>query len=127
MNQVDNQSAVADPVIIDQAPTISLTESAATRVATQLAAHDALGLRLGAVESGCSGYKYALDFARQVEADDLVFESFGVKVIIDQNSLAILGGTEIDYVAEGLNQTFKFNNPKATDECGCGESFAVNS
>jgi len=106
---------------------ITLTESAARRIADQTSKSGAIGLRFGAKKSGCSGFSYVMDFAQEVNSNDKVFESFDVKVIIDDESLAILTGTKIDYVSEGLNQTFKFSNPKATDECGCGESFAVNS
>ena len=84
-------------------------------------------MRFAAKESGCSGYSYVLDFAEEKLSDDMEFEHYGVKVFVDQKSHEILDGTQIDYVSEGLNQNFKFSNPKATDECGCGESFAVQS
>ena len=106
---------------------ITLTESAANRVADQLSKADAVALRFGVKESGCSGFSYVLDLADKIEAQDTVFESYKVKVIVDEKSLPILAGTQIDYVSEGLNQTFKFSNPAATDECGCGESFAVQN
>ena len=106
---------------------VSLTQSAATRIANQLSQAGALALRFGANESGCSGYSYVMDFAENIQDDDTVFESFDVKVVVDSVSLPILTGTQIDYVAEGLNHTFKFSNPAATDQCGCGESFAVRS
>ncbi len=106
---------------------ITLTKSAADRIQDQIAKNSALALRFAAKESGCSGYSYVLDFANERGHDDQVFEQFGVKVFVDQKSLAVLKGTQIDYVSEGLNQTFKFSNPKATDECGCGESFAVQA
>jgi iron-sulfur cluster assembly protein len=106
---------------------ISLTESAAKRVAQQLELNHAQALRFGANESGCSGFSYVMDFAEKIEDADLIFESFGVKVVIDERSLELLSGTQIDYVTEGLNSTFKFSNPKASDHCGCGESFAINS
>ena len=107
---------------------ISLTESAAKRISSQLSKNaDAIGLRFAAKESGCSGYSYDMNLADQVTDKDTVFESYGVKVVIDDKSLAILDGTQIDYVSEGLNQTFKFSNPKAGNHCGCGESFSVES
>lgn len=106
---------------------ITLTETAATRVADQLSKSGAVALRFGVKESGCSGFSYVLDFAEQIDAEDTVFESYQVKVVVDEKSLPILSGTQIDYVAEGLNQTFKFINPSSTDECGCGESFAVQN
>lgn len=104
---------------------ITLTKPAATRIADQIAKNNALALRFGAKESGCSGFSYVMDFAESIEEQDHVFESFDVKVVIDPKSLSVLNGTQIDYVSEGLNQTFKFSNPRSTNECGCGESFAV--
>jgi len=104
---------------------ITLTKLAADRIAGQIAKNNALGLRFAARESGCSGFSYVMDFVEKIESDDIVFDNFDVKVVVDPKSLDILSGTQIDYVSEGLNQTFKFSNPKATDECGCGESFAI--
>lgn len=75
--------------------------------------------------SGCSGMAYKLEFVDQTEDEDEVFESHGVKVVIDPKSLAYLDGTELDFVKEGLNEGFKFNNPNVKDQCGCGESFNV--
>ena len=109
------------------ANSVALTEAAAKRIAGQLAKNGAQALRFSAKESGCSGYSYVLGFESEIESTDHVFESHGVKVVIDETSLPILSGTQIDYVSEGLNQSFRFINPKATDECGCGESFAVTS
>lgn len=106
---------------------ITLTKNAAERIAGQVTKNNAMALRFAAKESGCSGYSYVLDFANEKESDDEVFEQFGVKIFVDTKSLKILTGTQIDYVSEGLNQTFKFSNPKATDECGCGESFAIQA
>ncbi len=105
---------------------VQLSEAAAARVADQLIKNSAKALRFAAKHSGCSGYSYVLDFAQEIASDDHVFESHGVKVVVDSTSLPVLNGTTIDYVSEGLNQTFKFINPKATDECGCGESFAIS-
>lgn len=104
---------------------ITLTESAAARIGDQLTKNDAIALRFGVRESGCSGFSYVMDFAKQIEDNDVVFKHHDVQLVIDPQSLEILDGTQIDYVAEGLNQTFKFTNPMATDECGCGESFAI--
>ena len=104
---------------------ITLTESAATRIAAQIDKNNAIALRFAAKESGCSGYSYVMDFADSIDEQDTVFEHYEVKVVVDPESLELLKGTQIDYVSEGLNQTFKFSNPKATDHCGCGESFAL--
>lgn len=105
---------------------ISLTESAAKRISDQIGKNtNAVGLRFAAKKSGCSGYSYDMNLAEEIADNDIVFESFGVKVVIDDESLSVLDGTQIDYVKEGLNQTFKFSNPKAGDHCGCGESFSI--
>lgn len=106
--------------------TVSLTESAANRVTSFLANRGkGVGLRLGVRTSGCSGMAYVLEFADVINEDDVVFEDHGVKVIIDGKSIVYLDGTEVDFVKEGLNEGFKFNNPNVNSECGCGESFHV--
>jgi iron-sulfur cluster assembly protein len=84
-----------------------------------------VGLRLAVKTSGCSGLAYALEFVDTPEAEDQLFESNGVTIIVDPKSHVILDGTELDFVREGLNEGFKFNNPNAKAACGCGESFAV--
>jgi len=104
---------------------ITLTKPAASRIADQIIKNEAIALRFAAKESGCSGYSYVMDFANEIDEQDVVFEQHDVKIVVDPKSLGILKGTQIDYVSEGLNQTFKFSNPKATDQCGCGESFAI--
>ena len=105
---------------------ITLTNSAANRVQAFLANRGkGVGLRLGVKTSGCSGMAYVLEFADIINDDDSVFEDKDVKVIIDKKSLVYLDGTELDFVKEGLNEGFKFNNPNASNECGCGESFNV--
>lgn len=105
---------------------VSLSEKAAKHVANYIAKRGrGVGLRLGVRTSGCSGMAYKLEFADDFAADDLIFESHGVKVLIDPKSLPYLEGTELDFVREGLNEGFKFNNPNVKDECGCGESFNV--
>ena len=105
---------------------VTLSEKAAKHVANYIAKRGrGVGLRLGVRTSGCSGMAYKLEFADDFAADDLIFESHGVKVLIDPKSLPYLEGTELDFVREGLNEGFKFNNPNVKDECGCGESFNV--
>lgn len=105
---------------------ISLTESAAHRVRDYLARRGhGVGLRVGVRKTGCSGWAYVLDYADEVADQDTVFEDHGVKVIIDEKSLELIDGTEVDFVKEGINEAFKFRNPNVTGECGCGESFSV--
>lgn len=105
---------------------VTLTPTAADRVQKFLANRGkGVGLRLGVKTTGCSGMAYVLEFVDAVEPGDQVFESHGVKVIINPKSLVYLDGTELDYGKEGLNEGFKFNNPNVKDTCGCGESFNV--
>lgn len=105
---------------------ITLTESAADRVRAFLANRGkGVGLRLGVRTSGCSGMAYVLEFADDINSDDNVFEDRDVKIIVDTKSLVYIDGTELDFVKEGLNEGFKFNNPNVQNECGCGESFNV--
>ncbi|RKR06903.1 iron-binding apoprotein IscA [Kushneria sinocarnis] len=105
---------------------ISITESAAHQIRHVLDERgEGMGLRVAVKPSGCSGYSYVLDFADEVASGDEVFEDHGVRLIVDPEALEILDGTEVDYVNEGLNRFFRFNNPNVTDECGCGESFSV--
>ena len=105
---------------------VTLSESAAKHVTNFLTKRGkGIGLRLGVRTSGCSGMAYKLEFVDETAEDDIVFESNGVKVFIDPKSLPYLDGMELDFAREGLNEGFKFNNPNAKDQCGCGESFNV--
>ena len=105
---------------------ISLTDAAAERVSSYLEKRSAsLGLRLGVTKTGCSGYSYVINYAEEVGAEDVVFEDKGIKVVIDPEALALIDGTEVDFVKNGLNEAFSFRNPNIKGECGCGESFNV--
>ena len=105
---------------------ITLTEKAARHINRFMEKRGGgLGLRFGVRTTGCSGMAYKLEYVDQQEAEDLVFESHGVKVFVDPKSLPYLDGTELDYAREGLNEGFKFFNPNVKDACGCGDSFKV--
>ncbi|MCL2894823.1 Fe-S cluster assembly scaffold SufA [Brenneria tiliae] len=105
---------------------LTLTDSAAQQI-TNLARQDGalIGLRLGVKQSGCAGFGYVLDLVREPEPDDLVFERDGARLYVPLKAMPFIDGTELDFVREGLNQVFKFNNPKAQHACGCGESFGI--
>ncbi len=110
----------------DKIMAITLTDKAAAHVNRNLEKRGkGCGLRLGVRTTGCSGLAYQLEYVDEPAPEDQVFESNGVKVFIDPKSLAYLDGTELDFVREGLNEGFKFQNPNVKDECGCGESFRV--
>ncbi|MFK3840576.1 Fe-S cluster assembly scaffold SufA [Serratia sp. NPDC087055] len=83
------------------------------------------GLQLGVKQSGCAGFTYVLDLTRAPADDDLLFERDGAKLYVPLKAMPFIDGTTVDFVREGLNQIFKFNNPKAQHACGCGESFGV--
>ncbi|MEZ5584253.1 MAG: iron-sulfur cluster assembly protein IscA [Candidatus Competibacteraceae bacterium] len=103
---------------------ITLTESAATRVKNYLVKRGkGEGLRLGVRTSGCSGFAYVIDFADEIKSDDHVFEDQGVKVIVNNDSLNYLDGSELDFKKDGLNEMFRFSSPNVKDQCGCGEGF----
>ena len=105
---------------------ITLTASAANHVSRYIARRGkGIGLRLGVKTTGCSGLAYKLEYADDVQPEDVSFESHGVRVLVDPRSLVYIDGTELDFVREGLNEGFRFNNPNVKSECGCGESFKV--
>ena len=105
---------------------VTFTESAATRVREQLAQKGSgVPLRLGVKHSGCSGWKYMIDYGDKIGPDDQLFEVAGLTVVIDPESLPLLAGSRIDLIMEGLNEKFIFDNPNAASSCGCGESFTV--
>ena len=105
---------------------VTLTEAAARHVTRYLGRRGkGVGVRLGVKTTGCSGLAYKLEYVDELLPEDNVFESHGIKVIVDAKSLPYIDGTELDYAREGLNEGFRFNNPNVKDECGCGESFTV--
>jgi iron-sulfur cluster assembly protein len=105
---------------------ISMTPAAVQHVSRYLEKRGSgFGIRVGVRTSGCSGMAYVLEFVDDKEPEDHVYDMDGVNVVIDPKSLVYLDGTELDFVKEGLNEGFKFNNPNVRSECGCGESFNV--
>lgn len=105
---------------------IRLTAAAAEHIRRYLERDPGEGLRLGVRRTGCSGWAYDVAVARQVENDDRVYEEHGVSVVVSADVLPMVAGTTIDFVVSGLNRHFVFRNPNVSDECGCGESFAVD-
>ena len=84
-----------------------------------------IGIRVGVRTTGCSGMAYVFEFVDNVADEDVTYEEYGVMIVVDPKSLVFLDGSEIDFVKDGLNEGFKFNNPNVNAECGCGESFTV--
>ena len=104
---------------------IQLTDSAAKRVKHFLEMENGTALRLGVRKTGCSGWAYEVSIASETD-DDRVFLDKGVKIVVDATSLPFLEGSTIDFITSGLNRTFQFDNPNATEACGCGESFTIS-
>jgi len=105
---------------------VSLSAAAARHVNRYLSKRGkGVGVRLGVKTTGCSGLAYTLEYVDALADEDVVFEEHGVKVLVDPKSMAYIDGTQLDYVREGLNEGFRFNNPNERDKCGCGESFRV--
>ncbi|KOR29246.1 iron-sulfur cluster assembly protein [Achromatium sp. WMS1] len=105
---------------------IQVTEAAAKHIKKSLDQRgNGIGIRLGVRTSGCSGMAYLLEFVDKPESDDQIFETQGISIVVNAKSLPYLDGTELDFTREGLNEGFRFNNPNAKHQCGCGESFGV--
>jgi len=109
-------------------PKITITDAAMQHLQKQIAKQGhGVGLRFGVKKSGCSGFAYQIDLIDATNQDDRVFPLANNLVLAVANKhLPILQGTEIDYIKEGINQRFQFNNPNETASCGCGESFSVD-
>lgn len=107
---------------------ITLTERAARQIRQQLERRGkGVALRLGVKKSGCSGFAYSFDYADEVQEDDQLFESHDAKVVVQRDQLSFIDGSEIDFIQEGLNSSFKFRNPNIDNTCGCGESFSLKT
>lgn len=106
---------------------ITVTDSAARRIVALKAQEEAKGafLRVAVSGGGCSGFQYGLTFDEEVNPDDFVFEHGGVRVVVDDVSLDLLNGAEIDFVEDLMGASFHIKNPNAASSCGCGNSFSV--
>lgn len=105
---------------------VTLSERARRHFAVQLAKRPAAaGVRLSVEPSGCSGFRYRVDFADELSAGDAVFETGRMRILVGPRSLPYVQGAAIDVVQEGLARRLRFDNPNARQVCGCGESFAA--
>jgi iron-sulfur cluster insertion protein len=123
MQELHNESPAPAPV----PPGVSLTASAARRIAELLAAEGEPGLkfRIAVSGGGCSGFQYGFSFDSEVKEDDRVFHADGVDYLVDEVSLELLGGAEIDWVEDLAGASFQVRNPLAKSACGCGSSFSI--
>lgn len=104
---------------------VQLSEAAAQRIINYTQSHGGVGLRLGLRKAGCSGWAYTVDMASEITEQDVVCEDRGAKVVFDERWLNAFDGVQVDFVKDGLNQSFRFTNPNVKGECGCGESIAI--
>ena len=108
------------------APDIALSPSAAARVAAIAAKQGKPAiLRLSVEGGGCSGFQYKFGFADGAEANDTVAETDGVRLVVDDVSLDLVRGCQVDYVESLGGAAFRVENPNAASGCGCGTSFSV--
>lgn len=106
--------------------TIALTENAARQIRKSLAKRGrGVGLRVGVKKVGCSGLAYTFDYADEIGANDALFESHDAKLVVGEEAMQYLDGATLDFVREGLKESFRFENPNVKAQCGCGESFTV--
>ena len=122
--EIPREAPVRERPLIGAVAPVSVSPRAARHLAAQLAKHPgALGVRLAVQAAGCSGLRYRVDPAEVLGEADTVFESGGVRVVVDAASLPYLHGTTVDLADEGLARRLRFHNPGARQHCGCGESF----
>lgn len=119
---------VVEPLLLERKNWhgLTITDAAAKQIRYLVKIHARmLGLRLSIKSSGCAGFGYVINQATSSKDNDLVYEHKGAKLFVSITAMPFIDGTELDYVQEGLNHFFKFNNPKAQYACGCGESFGI--
>lgn len=105
---------------------ISLTDAAARKIQQTLERRGyGKGIRLGVKTTGCSGLAYVLEYVDNPQTTDQCFDCSGCKVFVDPKSCVYLKDMTVDYVRQGLNEGFQFNNPNERDRCGCGSSFRI--
>ncbi|CUX96007.1 Iron-binding protein IscA [Candidatus Mikella endobia] len=105
---------------------VTLTNSAVRKI-NKLMEDDSimLGLRFSIKKSGCAGFKYFLEKVTQINNNDIVYETNGARLYVSIKAMPFIDGTVLDYIQQGINYVFKFNNPKAQYTCGCGKSFGL--
>ena len=107
---------------------ITLTQAAARQIRSQIAKRGSgIGLRVGVKSVGCSGFAYTYELADEARTGEKRFEGHGAALLIDPQNLAMLDGACLDFVTEGLKQSFQFDNPNVGTTCGCGESFSLKA
>lgn len=106
---------------------LTITENAAKRIGEILASEGDASkmLRVSVYAGGCSGFSYSFDLDDAAHDDDQIYEAHGIKVVVDEVSLGLIEGSEVDFVDDLIGASFRLNNPQASSACGCGTSFAI--
>lgn len=104
---------------------VRLSDAAVGRIATLTADDAGMMLRVSVAGGGCSGFQYSFTLDDQRNDDDSVFQKDGVTLVIDEMSLELLTGSEIDFVEDLMGSYFAIKNPQASSTCGCGSSFSI--
>lgn len=106
---------------------LTITENAAKRISEIIAqeGEDGNMLRVSVYAGGCSGFSYSFDLDGATNDDDRIYEGHGIKVVVDEMSLGLIDGSEVDFVDDLIGASFRLNNPQASSACGCGVSFSV--
>lgn len=112
--------------IVNNSNLVELTTAAYSRILSYLAANNMQGLRISLKKTGCSGLSYVIDYVNSKTDDDVIINLENDKfILIEKKNFPILQGVKIDYVQQGINHKFVFENPNQTGQCGCGESFTI--
>lgn len=107
---------------------LTLTENAAKKILSLINQEESpslFGFRVMVSGGGCSGFQYSFSLDNAFHEDDITFEDKGVRIVIDEASLALIEGSEVDYVEELIGASFNIKNPNASSSCGCGSSFSI--
>jgi len=122
---IEQQPIVESPVHVEPTTVLSLSDAAATKLRelTKEETNPEIGLRVYVYSGGCSGYRYGMMLEDQPTPDDRILLTNGLKVYVDDKSIPLITGSEIDYVDTLMGAGFTVNNPNAVAACGCGSSF----
>ena len=105
---------------------ITVTDTAAKKIKNNLEKRGkGIAIRVGVKTTGCSGYAYFMEYVDQLDIEDILLSDNNTVIVTDSKSIPLVAGITVDYVRQGLNEGFEFNNPQEKDRCGCGESFRI--
>ena len=101
---------------------MELTDAAISKAIERTAGSQPSYIRLGVTAGGCVGFEYIIEYAREISNDDIITDYGKFKIVMDKLSEPYFKDAKLDWVKEGLNESFRIINPNETSSCGCGES-----